>query len=298
MPGMSSLRSAVSSRDSSAANSVTSDGAGGDGEVEEEDRAPGDLLGQPAADSGPIASARAETPAQVPIAFPRSAGGNALVMIESVPGIISAAPTPCTAREATSQPSVGARPIVAEASGEDDDAEQEDPAAAEDVAEPAAGDEQDGEGERVRVDGPLERGQRRVEVRLDRRQRDVHDGVVEHDHEEGEAHRGERPPAAVVVGETEPFGHAGRDPFCDGEEGVVQRGPLVVGQRGGERGEHRLARLGARGRAPRGPGGAGRPAGSGGPCRTRAGRRSRAARGRRCCATSRGATSRAARRGP
>ena len=65
--------------------------------------------------SGPAASAIADTPAQVPIALPRSWGGNALVMIDSVPGIISAAPTPWTARLATSQPAVGASPIVAEA---------------------------------------------------------------------------------------------------------------------------------------------------------------------------------------
>jgi len=65
--------------------------------------------------SGPSARAMALTPAQVPIARPRSAGGNVLVMIDSVPGIISAAPRPWTAREATSQPSVGAKPIVADA---------------------------------------------------------------------------------------------------------------------------------------------------------------------------------------
>ena len=66
--------------------------------------------------SGPSASAIADTPAQVPIALPRSSGGNALEMIERVPGIMNAAPTPCTAREATSQPSLGAKPIVADAS--------------------------------------------------------------------------------------------------------------------------------------------------------------------------------------
>ena len=53
--------------------------------------------------SGPAASAIADTPAHVPIALPRSSGGNALVMIDSVPGIISAAPMPWTARLATSQ---------------------------------------------------------------------------------------------------------------------------------------------------------------------------------------------------
>ena len=65
--------------------------------------------------SGPSASAIADTPAHVPMALPRSWGGNALVMIDSVAGIISAAPTPWTAREATSQCSEGAKPIVAEA---------------------------------------------------------------------------------------------------------------------------------------------------------------------------------------
>ena len=44
--------------------------------------------------SGPIASAMAETPAQIPIAMPRWCGGNVAEMIESVAGIISAAPMP------------------------------------------------------------------------------------------------------------------------------------------------------------------------------------------------------------
>ena len=44
--------------------------------------------------SGPIASASAETPAQIPIAIPRWRGGNVAVMIESVAGFISAEPTP------------------------------------------------------------------------------------------------------------------------------------------------------------------------------------------------------------
>ncbi len=48
--------------------------------------------------SGPIASAMAETPAQTPIAVPRSLAANVAVMIESVAGIISAAPMPWTAR--------------------------------------------------------------------------------------------------------------------------------------------------------------------------------------------------------
>ncbi len=57
--------------------------------------------------SGPIASASAETPAQIPIAWPRCFGGNVATMIESVAGFISAAPTPCTARAAIRKPIVG-----------------------------------------------------------------------------------------------------------------------------------------------------------------------------------------------
>ena len=43
--------------------------------------------------SGPIASASAEVPAQIPIAVPRWRGGNVTAMIDSVAGFISAAPT-------------------------------------------------------------------------------------------------------------------------------------------------------------------------------------------------------------
>ena len=42
--------------------------------------------------SGPIASASAETPAQIPIAVPRCFGGNVATMIDSVAGFMSAAP--------------------------------------------------------------------------------------------------------------------------------------------------------------------------------------------------------------
>ena len=65
--------------------------------------------------SGPIASASAETPAQMPIAVPRCRGGKVAVMIESVAGFISAAPTPCTVRAAISEPAPPARPHHSEA---------------------------------------------------------------------------------------------------------------------------------------------------------------------------------------
>ena len=64
--------------------------------------------------TGPIESARAETPAQMPIALPRSAAGNVCVMIESVAGIISAAPIPWIARLPISIAGSCASPAVAE----------------------------------------------------------------------------------------------------------------------------------------------------------------------------------------
>ena len=59
---------------------------------------------------GPNASASADTPAQMPIAVPRWRGGNVAVMIESVAGFISAAPTPCTVRAAISEVAPAASP--------------------------------------------------------------------------------------------------------------------------------------------------------------------------------------------
>ena len=116
MPGMSTRRSTVSSRDSSAANSVTITAPTATGRLMKKiARQETSSVSQPPT-TGPIASAIAETPAQVPIAFPRSCGGNALEMIERVAGIMNAAPIPWIAREATSAPSLGARPMVAEAS--------------------------------------------------------------------------------------------------------------------------------------------------------------------------------------
>ena len=65
--------------------------------------------------TGPIASASALTPAHVPIAVPRWCGGNAWVISASVAGIMNAAPTPWTARKATSIVSLGDSPISAAA---------------------------------------------------------------------------------------------------------------------------------------------------------------------------------------
>ncbi len=65
--------------------------------------------------SGPIASARAETPAQMPIAVPRCRAGKVAAMIDSVAGFISAPPAPWITRAAISCPPVSASPHASEA---------------------------------------------------------------------------------------------------------------------------------------------------------------------------------------
>jgi hypothetical protein len=60
------------------------------------------------------------------------------------------------------------------------------------------GEHEDAEGERVAVEDPFELGDADVQVALDRRQRHVHDRVVEHDHEQAECDRPQRPPLPVL----------------------------------------------------------------------------------------------------
>ena len=154
-------------------------------------------------------------------------------MIESVPGIISAAPIALDDPADDQRGRVGRQAGGRRGEREDDDADQEDAAAAEDVAEAPAGREQHREGERVAVDRPLQAGDRGAEVLLDRRQRDVHDGVVEHDHEQREAHRSERPPLAVLVGDQVAVTGVKRTHFPSGAHRSARcpRGPSATRRR-------------------------------------------------------------------
>src|SRR5262245_2229738 len=65
--------------------------------------------------NGPMAVATPPRPDQAPIAFPRSLGANDASRIARLPGVSSAAPTPCSARAAISTGAVGARPHSREA---------------------------------------------------------------------------------------------------------------------------------------------------------------------------------------
>ena len=80
--------------------------------------------------------------------------------------------------------------------GEGDDAAEEDPLVAEQVAEPAGQQQEAAEGQQVGVDHPGQRGLGEAEVGADRGQRDVHDALVEHDHQVAQAQHVERQPAA------------------------------------------------------------------------------------------------------
>ena len=75
---------------------------------------------------------------------------------------------------------------------------EKEPAVGEPVAEPPAGDEERGEGEGVAADHQLEIGQRRVDVLLQVRSRDVDDEEVEQTHEgRDQDHRQRRPTPRV-----------------------------------------------------------------------------------------------------
>ena len=78
-------------------------------------------------------------------------------------------------------------------------ADDEQPLAAVDVAQTAAGDQAGGERERVATDDPLERGRAGVQIGVDRRRRDVDDRSVEQVHALGREHeREDLPPQRVA----------------------------------------------------------------------------------------------------
>ena len=92
-----------------------------------------------------------------------------------------------------------AKPPASEASANRTRPDHEDAAAAEQVGEPAAEQQEPAEGEHVGVDDPGEVVLGEVECGADRRQGDVHDRGVEDDHELGDAEERERLPALLRV---------------------------------------------------------------------------------------------------
>ena len=145
--------------------------------------------------TGPIAVVIALNPDQVPIARPRSASSNVALMIARLPGTRNAAPIPCSARPTMSIAGEVARPQSDRRGREEHDAEQEHALAAELIAHRSADQDQRAQEQRVGFDHPLHVGDRRVEVGLERGQRDVDDRRVDERHARPEDGRDERPSA-------------------------------------------------------------------------------------------------------
>ena len=125
---------------------------------------------------------------------------NVVVRIDSAAGESNAAPRPCRARKAISEPSDQAKPSSSELTVNSAEAGHEQAPPPEQVGHPAAEEEHAPEEDRVGGDHPLQALLREVQVGPDRRQRDVHDRDVEDDHElRGDDHRQREPAPAVVA---------------------------------------------------------------------------------------------------
>ena len=142
----------------------------------------------------------AATKPKTPIALARSAVSvNRLIISESETAETTAPPRPCTARAATRSALRAREPAGDRRDREERDPDQEHPPVAEEVTEPSAEQEEAAEGEQVGVHDPGERGLGEAEVGPDRRQGDVHDRRVEHDHQRAGAEDEEREPPLAAV---------------------------------------------------------------------------------------------------
>ncbi len=171
------------------------------GDVDEEDPAPADVLGEQAAEERADRERERRDPRPDPdrrSALPRREGRGDDRERRRV-------------HQRRADPPRGARGnqgrrVASEAAperrgSEDDQAGNEDPPTPEQVGELAAAEQQDTEGERVRIEDPLQLGRAHAEVLLDRRQRHGHNRVVQHDHEQADRDCNQRPPFAIVGGE-------------------------------------------------------------------------------------------------
>ena len=126
-----------------------------DRHVDQEDRAPPEVLEQQPPSDRPIAIAAPTAPAQIPMARPRSAGGKITAMIASVTGITAAAPMPISARYTISCSATG---VGAQRGGqaEQEQADHQNTFAPVPVTQQAPGEQQGGEHQDVGVDRPVE----------------------------------------------------------------------------------------------------------------------------------------------
>ena len=124
---------------------------------------------------------------------------NVVVKIERADGVIVAAPgalqRPCANQELVARcQTAEERP-----DREDHQAARKHAPAADDVRKPPAEQHEATKDERVGAHDPLQVLLREAQVKLDRRQRNIHDRDVEHDHELGRHDHRQRDPATTVL---------------------------------------------------------------------------------------------------
>ncbi len=113
---------------------------------------------------------------------------------------IAAPPMPWKARErVSSEHGLARSPQAAEPSGEQPQADHEDPTPTVEVGQGAGREQQRGQAEGVGVDDPLQVRDRGVELALDVGQRDVDDRDVEQQHEDARRDRHQGPPLRVAL---------------------------------------------------------------------------------------------------
>jgi hypothetical protein len=136
--------------------------------------------------------------------------GKVVVTSDSAVGAMMAPPTPCAARAASSQACVVAKPPSSEASENRRIPGDEDSASVQDVAGPAAEQQQAAEGERVGVDHPFQAGAGEAERLRDVGQGHVYDRRVEDHHQlrGGDDDQGQAELAVAVGGRAARLGRA------------------------------------------------------------------------------------------
>ena len=176
-----------------------------DRHVDPEDPVPVDALGDRAADDRPHRDGQAGESAvdadDHPAPFGRESGRQDG---EAAAGGRSRRPGPARVRAAISVGDVRGERAGRRGHGEQGEADGEDPAAAEAVAEGGRGDDAGREGDVVRGERPLERRQAGVQVALHAGQRRGHDHRVENDHEVGGRGQAENP---AKMGPSQGFCH-------------------------------------------------------------------------------------------
>ena len=134
---------------------------------------------------GPRIVVSEDAAAQIPIAQPRRSRGYAAAMIARLPGTISAAPAPCTARAAISSTAVGATAEITEAATKMTMPMANTRLHPEAVARRTAQKQQRRQQEKICVGDPLRVGKARSEIGADRRYRNRKHRAVDEPHRGG-----------------------------------------------------------------------------------------------------------------